>query len=138
MRLFFLDIIQIAFKKMSDPVPIYHCDCHLDPVERDLVLEEFVAAGERPRILLTSRGTVSQGLNIQCANVLIQCRPWWKTSWEEPAIGRLHRPGQVNPVFHCEMSAVGIALEDRKKRVRSKKNKTDQKILEAIPKTDDI
>ncbi|KAL2210628.1 hypothetical protein CC79DRAFT_1366012 [Sarocladium strictum] len=41
--------------------------------------------------------------HLECANVLIQCGPWWKYSWELQAIKRFHRPGQLKEVWHYKV-----------------------------------
>ncbi|KFA51189.1 hypothetical protein S40293_11393 [Stachybotrys chartarum IBT 40293] len=65
--------------------------------------------GVIPRLGLASP---SPGLNIQFANVFIQCSPWWKMSWERQAVGSVLRPGQVSPVFHYKISAIGCDFQN--------------------------
>ena len=47
-------------------------------------------AAEGARVLLASRVTGGEGLNLQSANGLIHCGSWWKVSWEQQAEGRIH------------------------------------------------
>lgn len=87
--------------------------------------------------MLASRGTGGQGLNVQCANVLIRCGPWWKVTWEEQAEGRIYRPGQLKPVFIFELSANDCNIEKHKRKVQDRKNKTNATIMDAITRMDD-
>ncbi|KAH7027377.1 P-loop containing nucleoside triphosphate hydrolase protein [Microdochium trichocladiopsis] len=83
----FLDILEIALRHSPFPVKVFRLDGRVDPALRALVLKEFEDA-EGCRIMLTSRAVRGVGLNLQFANVLIQCGPWWKVAWQEQAIGR--------------------------------------------------
>lgn len=40
----------------------------------------------------------STGINLQNANNVIVCDPWWNPSQEDQAIGRVHRLGQSSRV----------------------------------------
>jgi SNF2 family DNA or RNA helicase len=94
---FFLDILTVAIRR---DLPISHqvvlvlrYDRRSSIDERDAVMARFIAA-EGARVLLASRATGVQGLNLQSVNALIRCGPWWKVSWEQQAEGRIHRYGQ--------------------------------------------
>ena len=133
---YFLDIIKIALGHTDDPIPSYTHDVREDPVERDLVLENFQAASG-PRALLVSHGTGGVGLNLQCANVLVQCGPSWKQSWEEQAVGRIHRPGQTKPVFVYKIQAHACKVEKHKVKWRDQNQRVQTRIVNAITRVDD-
>lgn len=140
----FLDILAIAFTNMYDPVQCFRYDGRMNPQQRHAVIKKFRAASGA-RILLASRGTGGAGLNLQCANVLIQCSAWWKVSWEEQALGCLHRAGQTRPVFYFKIEAKGpehgssesCRVEDFKKTKRDEKNVINMKIMKEVTRPDD-
>lgn len=103
---YFLDILEIALKNMYEPLPVYRYDGRRNVVDRQLVIQEFSEAQQHHGscILLASCGTIS-GLNLQRANVLIQCGPWWKASWIERALRSIYRPGQTKPTFFYRLGA---------------------------------
>ena len=88
-RVFFLDIIGVAISKRFTghgfPVmSVFIYDGCSSTDERDAVMTRLNAA-EGARVLLASRVTGGEGLNLQSANALLRCGPWWKVSWEEQA-----------------------------------------------------
>ncbi|KAM0327376.1 hypothetical protein ACHAPQ_007392 [Fusarium lateritium] len=130
---FFLDIVETGFQKMVDlwSVPTFRYDGRHSPAERSVVLEKFNAA-QGCRVLLASRGTGGQGLNLQCANVMIRCGPWWKVAWEEQADGRISRPGQEKPTFVYEINDEGFDVDNHLKQIRDKKHRLNDQILTAV------
>jgi SNF2 family DNA or RNA helicase len=76
-------------------IQTFHHDGRQSPVERGVVLEDFNIA-QGCRVLIASRGAGSQGLNLQSANVIIRCGPWWKVAWEEQADGRDEKSSWVS------------------------------------------
>ncbi|KAL2016391.1 hypothetical protein VTK56DRAFT_3813 [Thermocarpiscus australiensis] len=133
---YFLDILEIAFRNTYDPVPVFRYDGRQDPVERERVMRDFRAASGC-RIMLASRGAGGQGLSIECANVLIRCGPWWSVAGEERAEGRIYRPGQVKPVKIFELSAKDCMVEEYKRKVRDGKDRTNSLIMQNITRLDD-
>ncbi|KKY29424.1 putative dna repair and recombination protein rad54 [Diaporthe ampelina] len=141
---FFLDILEIALSNMFDPIPCFRFDGRSHPAKRAIILDKF---RETPgaKALLASRGTGGVGLNLQHANVLIICGPWWKKSWEDQAVGRIYRAGQAKPVFVYMIEARGFGtgrfkhcgVERFKMKKRDEKNKLNTKILEGITRKDD-
>jgi hypothetical protein len=89
-----------------------------------------------PHALLVSRGTGSQGLNVQFANVVIRCGPWWKNAWEEQAAGRVHRPRQRKLTFVYELRAQDCAVGKNEMGVQDK-NRVNTRILSAITRDGD-
>lgn len=132
---FFLDILEVACAHMFEPVGTYRYDGGQDPAERHRTLENFSTA-TGTRILLATRATGGEGLNLQCANVVIQTGPWWKKSWEKQALHRSYRPGQTKHVWLYEISAKGCTVETYKRRVRAKKNKVNASIMELLTMDD--
>ncbi|MCJ1435725.1 hypothetical protein MMC27_005100 [Xylographa pallens] len=134
---YFLDIVQIAFEKMYDPVDCLRFDGRETPEKRTVILQNFEkAAGAK--VLLISRAAGGVGLNIPAANVVILCGPWWKSEWEGQAIKRAHRPGQTREVHAIRLKAENCALEDYKAGVRDKKNKHNSQIVLSITRKDGV
>ena len=127
---FFLDILEAALKHvMYDPVPAFRYDGRQNPAERHLTMQAFWQITTGTRVMLATRGTGGQGLNVQCASVVIRCGPWWKQSWELQADNRVYRPGQTKPVWVYEILARKCQVETYKKKVHKKKNLTNQSIM---------
>ena len=125
---FFLDILAVAFARMVEPVDVFRYDGGHDPAERHQIMRAFSTASGT-RVMLATRGAGGQGLNVQCANVVVRCGPWWKKSWEEQALARSYRPGQTKSVWLYEISAKGCTVETYKRRVRAKKSKINESIM---------
>ncbi|KAF2172024.1 hypothetical protein M409DRAFT_34507, partial [Zasmidium cellare ATCC 36951] len=62
-------------------------------------------------VLLCTRGTGGQGLNMQMANHVVLCSPWWKEAWVAQAIARAHRFGQTKVVRVYYIRAKGVQIE---------------------------
>jgi SNF2 family DNA or RNA helicase len=133
---FFLEIMEAALARMNDPVAVFRYDGKKDPAERHQIMQAFSTANGT-RVMLATRGAGGQGLNVQCANVVVRCGPWWKASWEEQALARSYRPGQTKPVYLYEVSAKGCKVETYKRRLRGKKSKVNQSIMELLTMEDD-
>jgi SNF2 family DNA or RNA helicase len=71
---YFLDIVQIAFRMTVDPIECLRYDGRSMPEIRPAILEDF-AKSKGAKVLLMTRATGGLGLNITCANVVIQCSP---------------------------------------------------------------
>jgi SNF2 family DNA or RNA helicase len=76
---YFLDIVEIAFRKMSEPIHCLRFDGRSQASARKLVLETFAAIPSRT-VMLVSLGAGGVGLNITAANHVILCTPMWKAS----------------------------------------------------------
>lgn len=133
---FFLDILEATFTRMHEPVDVFRYDGGQDPSERHQTMQAFSAASGT-RVMLATRGAGGQGLNVQCANVVIRCGPWWKKSWEEQALARSYRPGQTKPVWLYEVLAKGCMVETYKRRVRGKKSKVNDSIMALLTMDED-
>lgn len=141
---FFLDILEIALSNTFDPIPCFRFDGRSHSIKRAMILDKFRATSGA-RALLASRGTGGVGLNLQHANVLILCGPWWKNSWEEQAVGRVYRSGQAKPVFVYQIEAKGFGngrfsecgVEVFKKETRDNKNESNMSILGDVTRKDD-
>ncbi|XEU99122.1 hypothetical protein FSHL1_004409 [Fusarium sambucinum] len=141
---FFLDIVEIAVSKYFDEVeddndgkiPVFRYDGRLGSDERGAVRARFNAA-QGCRLLLASRGTGGEGLNLQSANVLIRCGPWWKVSWEDQAEGRIYRWGQENLTFVYELHDRECKVDEYLRTTRNNKNLTNTKVMEGCTHEDD-
>lgn len=132
---YFLDIVHIAMKQQYTKLPCWVYDGRSHAIERDHILKQFYKASGA-RILLASRGTGGVGLNLQCANVLIQCGPWWKKSWEDQARGRIARHGQTRNVFVYKCQAERCGIERYKVDVRDQKHRLNSDVLGRIEHMD--
>lgn len=142
---FFLDILEIALSNMFDPIKCFRYDGREHPAKRTIILNEFRAT-PGASVVLASRGTGGVGLNLQHANVLIQCGPWWKESWQQQAAGRIYRAGQKKDVFVYRIEAKGFGdgifkhcrIERFKKKKRDEKNTFNMTVMDAITRKDDV
>ncbi|KAB5580374.1 P-loop containing nucleoside triphosphate hydrolase protein [Coniochaeta sp. 2T2.1] len=133
---YFLDIVGIALDNMYEPLPYFRYDGRMNAAARDSVLKAFREA-VGARVLLISRGTCGQGLNLQCANVVIRCSSWWKTSWDKQVDARVYRPGQTKPVFVYEVNANDCMVEMHRSVVRTSKDAYTSAIMDSITRDDD-
>ncbi|KAF5663333.1 global transactivator [Fusarium denticulatum] len=122
---YFLDILAIAFKRAYELVPYTECNGRLSAMERHLLVQKASEA-KPPQIILASRVTGGQDINPECFNVLIQCGPWWKVSWEVQTLACVYRPQGTKPVFVYELVAEDCDVENYKIKVRNKKKKTER------------
>lgn len=95
----FLDLLAIGLAESGVPMRVFRFDGRSEAQERDTTKDQFLNWSGL-RVLLATRATGGQGLNLQASNVVIQCVPWWKVAWEEQMIGRCYRKGQTRPVYH--------------------------------------
>lgn len=131
---YFLMILRMAFEnKPSSPWKFFTLDGRTGVAEREHSLEQFRSM-TGPRILFLSRGAGGLGLNLQEANVVIQCCPWWRDPWE--VYGRVHRSKQEKPVYIYQVVARGAKVEEHKIAVRDRKNLTNKAVLDAITRLD--
>jgi len=134
---YFLDIVQIAFTNMYDPVECLRYNGRELPEKRIAILQDFErAAGAK--VLLISRAARGIGLNIPAANVVILYGPWWKVEWEVQAIKRAHRSGQKRKVSAFRMIAFNYEMDMYKAHTRDKKNKHNARIMDQITREDGV
>ncbi|GKU05768.1 global transactivator [Fusarium langsethiae] len=137
---FFLDIVEIsvtkALRHVRGGIPIFRYDGRLTPGERSAVITRFNAAKGR-RLLLASLGAGGQYLNLQAANVLICCGPWWNASWEQRAEGSIYRYGQEKPTFVYELYDKNSKVDAYIKRRRDQVNQKNREIMETVTHRDD-
>jgi SNF2 family DNA or RNA helicase len=133
---YFLDIVQIAFAAMYEPVECLRYDGRETPIKRGNILTEFEEA-DGYKVLLISRAASSLGLDIVCANVVILCGPWWKREWEEQAMKCVYRPGQKRPITCVRLFAEDCDAEHYKAKIRDRKHEFNTKAMQAITRGDD-
>lgn len=132
---YFLDIVEIAFAAMFDPVKCLRYDGRAGPDKRGMILHQFKEA-DGFKVLLVSRRAGGVGLNIPYANVVIQCGPWWKQEWEEEAMRCAWRAGQTRPVTRVSLFAKNCDAEVYKESVRDRKHGFDRRVLGQITRRD--
>lgn len=132
---YFLDIIQIAFAAMYDPVECLRYDGRLSEADRAATIDKFDKA-HGCTCLLISRGAGGVGLNIPFADTVFLCGPWWKAEWELQAIKRAHRPGQLKPVKVFKFLANDCDVEIYKAKTRDRKHLVNTKLVRSITKED--
>ncbi|KAJ4373383.1 hypothetical protein N0V83_003678 [Neocucurbitaria cava] len=133
---YFLDIVQIAFESMYEPVESLRYDGRVPAEKRGSTLTDFREA-EGAKVLLMSRAAGGVGLNIAWANVVIQCSPWWKAEWEVQAMKRAWRPGAQRPVTHITLLAENCKAEHYKAKARDRKHRFNTKVMDVITRDDD-
>jgi SNF2 family DNA or RNA helicase len=87
--------------------------------------------------MLMTRATGAIGLNIQWANRVILCDPWWKAEWERQSIKRAWRTGQTREVVAVKLFAKNCETENCKAKSRDNKDKFNQLVMKAIERGDD-
>jgi SNF2 family DNA or RNA helicase len=133
---FFLDIVQIAFANMYEPVECLRYDGRELPSKRGKILKELEKA-QGAKVLLMSRATSGLGLDITSANIVIQCGPWWKVPWEEQAFKRVWKTGQTREVTYITLFAQNSDAEKYKAELRDRKHEFNSKAINAITRGDD-
>lgn len=128
-------ILRMAFENASPPWKCFTLDGRTRVAERERMLGGFRST-TGPGILFLSRGAGGLGLNLQEANVVVQCCPWWKDSCEEQVYGRVHRSKQEKPVYIYQVVARGAEVEEHKIAARDRKNLTNKAVLDAITRLD--
>nr|RBQ98575.1 hypothetical protein FVER53263_20036 [Fusarium verticillioides] len=133
--IYFLDIVAVALKNRFQSELQLEYNGRLGPIDRhDVIRRAFEA--KPPHVMLATRATGGQGLNLQCFNVVIQCGPWWKAAWERQARGRVYRPGQKKHVFVYELRAEHCLIEQHKIKVRDERNDLNSSLEDAITRPD--
>jgi len=136
-NVFFLDIIEVAFANMADPVKCFRFDDRMSKEERSTSLAAFKEARES-KVMLTTPACGSEGLKGSDAYAVILCGPLWNKSLEERAIRTAWRPGQTKPVVCVQLQATNSAVESYKAKVRDTKDEHNQRILSAITRADGV
>ncbi len=72
-------------------------DSDMSSNSRKEVLERFEKT--KSCVLLLTYNTGAEGLNLQCASVVMLVDLWWNSAKIQQAIGRVFRPGQENTVY---------------------------------------
>jgi SNF2 family DNA or RNA helicase len=75
------------------PIDIYRLESSMSVVARGKLIDEFQKSEENS-VLLTSFELGSEGLNLQCANVVIILDMWWNQAKIQQAVARVVRRGQ--------------------------------------------
>lgn len=80
-------------------------------------------------VMLITRVTGGQGLNLQTANVIIQCSPLWTWSWVAQLSSRCHRRGQTLPVWHYMILAANTKVDMHIERKCREKKEIGDRIM---------
>ncbi|KAH3951816.1 hypothetical protein HBH53_059490 [Parastagonospora nodorum] len=132
---YFLDVVQIAFEAMYDPIECLRYDGREFAERRPAIQAEFDKSGGH-KVMLMSRGVGGLGLNIPSANVIIQCCPWWKREWEVQAMGRAYREGQKRAVTYIKLTATNSHAEIYKTKTRDRKHTYNSRVVKALTRAD--
>ncbi len=90
-----LDMLQYYINE-EIPIDIFKLNSTQSIVSRGKLIEDFQENKENS-ILFTSFELGSEGLNLQCANVVIILDFWWNSACVDQAIARVIRSGQKHP-----------------------------------------
>ena len=77
------------------PIDIYKLESKLSVIARGKLIDEFQKSKENS-VLFTTYELGSEGLNLQCANVVIILDMWWNQAKTQQAIARVIRRGQMH------------------------------------------
>ncbi len=97
----------------------------LGRTQRDKIVKEFQATGDRPRILILSLKAGGTGLNLTKATNVIHFDRWWNPAVENQATDRAHRIGQSKNVFVYKLTTKGTIEEWIEEIIRKKKGLAD-------------
>eukprot|EP00658_Telonema_sp_P-2_P018434 TRINITY_DN17234_c0_g1_i3.p2 TRINITY_DN17234_c0_g1~~TRINITY_DN17234_c0_g1_i3.p2 ORF type:complete len:537 (-),score=130.77 TRINITY_DN17234_c0_g1_i3:323-1933(-) len=86
---------------------------------RRAMLEAFKTDASIPVIIMSLKAG-GEGLNLQCADHVFVCDPWWNPAVEMQAIQRAHRIGQTKPVTAVRFVTSGT-IEERMLELQEKK-----------------
>lgn len=109
-----LDLIGCDYVRLDGSVP---------QKKRPAIVSEFQDKPQCRVILMTNAG--STGLNLQSANVVINCDLPWNPAVLEQRIARAHRMGQKNPVHIYNMVSAGTIEEGLLDTLASKQELAD-------------
>jgi hypothetical protein len=109
-----LDLIGCDYVRLDGSVP---------QKKRPAIVNEFQENPDCRVILMTNAG--STGLNLQSANVVINCDLPWNPAVLEQRIARAHRMGQKNPVHIYNMVSAGTIEEELLSTLASKQELAD-------------
>ncbi|KAF2244659.1 hypothetical protein BU26DRAFT_508665 [Trematosphaeria pertusa] len=120
---------------MYDLVECLRYDGGESPEKRDAILSDFAQA-DGSKVLLMSHAAGGIGLNVVCANATILCARWWKKEWEEQAMKRAYRLGQMRAVTFVTLFVENCDAERYKANAPDRKHKFNTRVVEAITRPD--
>ena len=98
-------------------------DGSVNQKKRPAIVEKFQSDPDCRVLLMTNAGAT--GLNLQSANVVINCDLPWNPAILEQRIARAHRMGQKNPVHVYNMVSVGTIEEQLLDTLAAKQDLAD-------------
>ena len=118
--LLFLDLVSEMLRREFN-ISAIDFNGSLDDDERRQATDRF-QGGEGTVVLLTP-GAGGTGINLQTAEVVIQCEDWWTVAEEAQLWSRAHREGQQNPVDYYLIRGLNslaelVVLERKENRAR--------------------
>ncbi|CAG8955736.1 hypothetical protein HYFRA_00011002 [Hymenoscyphus fraxineus] len=130
---YFLDIVQIAFENMDEPVKVLRFDGRVDRDSRRKTLDDFQRDGG---VLLVSRGSGGITMNMTRADTIFICCPLWKRCLETEAIGGAHRHGQNKPVYVFRLVGENCKMDQHRAKRRKNKDKNNTKFMDILNRSD--
>ncbi len=118
-----IDLIQRHLEARGRRVLPYHGG--IDRARKARVKREFQAT---PNAVFLSSRSGTEGLNLQCAHVLVNYELPWNPLLVEQRIGRVHRIGQTSEVHIYNLAASGT-VEDRILEVLAEKIKVFELVV---------
>ncbi|VTT74828.1 unnamed protein product [Fusarium fujikuroi] len=76
--IYFLQIVVVALKNRFDLELQLEYNGQLGPIDRHFVIKTAFEA-KPSQVMLATRATGGQGLNLQCFNAAVQREPWYET-----------------------------------------------------------
>lgn len=131
---FFLDIVEIAFRNKDDLFEVLRQDGRTPPDQRDDILDRF-AQSSPPAVLLLSTTAEGRGLNITVTTEMMLCTPMSKAGQEDSVIGRKWHRGQVNVTTVYHRFALGCKVENNRSSRRHAKRRHNKEVMTRLEGT---
>lgn len=119
--LLFLDLVSEMLRREFN-ISAIDFNGSLDDDERRQATDRFQGGGEGTVVLLTP-GAGGAGINLQTAEVVIQCEDWWTVAEEVQLWSRAHQEGQQNLVDYYLIRGLNslaelVVLEGKEHKAR--------------------
>ena len=95
----FVRVLNIVCSLLTEhQIPYYQITGKVSNTQRTKVISEFQTT-PKSSVMLCTYGAAAVGITVTAANHVILLDPWWNPFIEDQAIDRIHRIGQVRPVY---------------------------------------
>lgn len=102
----------------------------MSTTQREQVISRF-AADPDYKVLVSTYGAGSFGLNLQAANYVVRFDHWWNPAIERQAVDRTHRIGQTKTVFVYDLW-VQDTVEEKIHRILERKRQLFSQVIDSL------